>query len=227
MAHEAGALFHTDAVQAAGRVPIRLSGSAIDLLSLSGHKLHGPKGVGALYVRRGVPLRPLLHGGRQERGRRAGTENAPAIVGLGKAAALARAALVDGPARVGGLRDRLERGVLAAVPGCRVLGDRDNRLPNTTLVAFERVDGEAVLARLARAGIAASAGSACASGALAPSHVLAAMKVPAIAAHGAIRFSLSRDSDDADVDRVLEVLPAIIAALRARRPAPAPGAVDA
>lgn len=215
-AHAAGALFHTDAVQAAGRVPLRLADSAIDMLSLSAHKLHGPKGVGALYLRHGLRFQPLLRGGHQERGRRAGTENVPGIVGLGAAAALAGARLAETASRLAGLRDRLEAGILQAIPHCRVNGDIARRLPNTSSIAFEDVDSEAVLLPLAKLGIAASAGSACTSGSMEPSHVLRAMRLPPQALHGAVRFSLSRDTQPGEIDRLLAVLPDIVAAARAR-----------
>lgn len=213
-----GALFHTDAVQAVGKVPVVLKGSAIDMLSLSGHKLHAPKGVGALYVKRGMRFKPLLRGGHQERGRRAGTENTPGIVALGKAAELAIEAMADEQTRVKALRDRLEAGILQRVPNCFVNGDKYDRLPNTCNVAFEFVEGEAILLHLTRAGIAASSGSACTSGSLEPSHVLRAMNIPFTAAHGSIRFSFSRESVDADVDAVLEVLPGVMEKLRALSP---------
>jgi cysteine desulfurase len=219
LAHAAGALFHTDAVQAVGKVPMDVKAAAIDMLSLSGHKLHGPKGIGALYVRKGVKFRPLIRGGHQERGRRGGTENVPAIVGLGKAAELALAHLADEGTRVRGLRDRLEQGLLQRIEGCRVNGDGECRLPNTANLAFDFLDGEAILNRLDRAGIAASTGSACTSGSTEPSHVLKAMNVPARALHGALRLSLSRETSGADVDRVLEALPGIVAALREMSPA--------
>lgn len=215
MAHQAGALFHTDAVQVIGKLPIALAGTQIDMLSLSGHKFHGPKGVGALYVRKGIKFSPLLRGGHQERGRRAGTENVPAIVGVGAAAALVDSAAWS---RMAALRDRLEAGILAAVPGCRVNGDAANRLPNTCNLAFEHVDGEAVLNNLARAGIAASSGSACTSGSMEPSHVLRAMRVPLNALHGAVRFSLSAETSEAEIDYVLAVLPGIAAKARERSP---------
>jgi cysteine desulfurase len=218
LAHEAGALFHTDAVQAVGKVAIDLKTSEIDLLSLSGHKLHGPKGIGALYVRKGVRLRPLIRGGHQERGRRAGTENAPAIVGMGAAAELAQAHLDEENTRVKAMRDRLEKGLLQRIGNAFVTGDADHRLPNTANVAFEYVEGEGILLLLNKAGIAASSGSACTSGSLEPSHVLRAMKVPYTAAHGAIRFSFSRDNTESDVDHVLETMPGIIAQLRAMSP---------
>jgi cysteine desulfurase len=214
LAHQAGALFHTDAVQAVGKIPIDLKNTEIDMLSLSGHKLHAPKGIGALYVRRGVRFKPLLRGGHQERGRRAGTENAPAIIALGRAAELAHLALADEQTRVRAMRDRLEAGILERVEKCIIAGDPDNRLPNTTTIAFEYIEGEAILLLLNRAGIAASSGSACTSGSLEPSHVLRAMNIPYTAAHGAIRFSFSRDNTEADVDAVIEAVPPIIAKLR-------------
>ncbi len=218
LAHEAGALFHTDAVQAVGKIPLNLAESEIDMLSLSGHKLHGPKGIGALYVRKGVRFRPLVRGGHQERGRRAGTENAPAIIGLGKAAELALAHMADEQTRVAGLRDRLEKGLLQRIGNSFVTGDADHRLPNTSNVAFEYIEGEAILLLMNKEGIAASSGSACTSGSLEPSHVLRAMNVPYTAAHGAIRFSFSRENSDVDVDRVLEAMPPIIARLRDMSP---------
>ena len=213
-AKAAGALFHTDAVQAVGKIPIDLKSTAIDMLSLSGHKLHGPKGIGALYVRRGLRFRSQIKGGHQERGRRAGTENTPGIVGLGRAAELAVLAMGDEATRVKALRDRLERGLLQRIGHSFVTGDVDNRLPNTANVAFEYIEGEGMLLLLNKEGIAASSGSACTSGSLEPSHVLRAMKIPYTAAHGAIRFSFSRDNTNGDVDRVLDVMPGIVAKLR-------------
>lgn len=214
LAKEAGALFHTDAVQAVGKVPIDLKSTAIDMLSLSGHKLHGPKGIGALYVRRGVRFKSLFKGGHQERGRRAGTENTPGIVGLGLAAEIAGREVVTDMARLASLRDRLEKGLLQRIDNAFVTGDPSCRLPNTCNIAFEFIEGEAILLLLNREGIAASSGSACTSGSLEPSHVMRAMGVPYTAAHGATRFSLSRDTSDADIDQVLEVLPGIVAKLR-------------
>jgi cysteine desulfurase len=218
LAKGVGALFHTDAVQAVGKVPVSLKDSSIDMLSLSGHKLHAPKGVGALYVKRGARFKPVFRGGHQERGRRAGTENIPGIVGLGKAAELAIQHMAEEQGRVKDLRDRLEKAILQRVPNCFVNGDLNDRLPNTCNVAFEYVEGEGILLHLNRAGIAASSGSACTSGSLEPSHVLRAMNIPFTAAHGSIRFSLSRDNSVEDVDRVVEALPGIIEKLRALSP---------
>ncbi len=213
-----GALFHTDAVQAAGKVDIDLKSTAIDMLSLSGHKLHAPKGIGALYLRRGVRFRPQLKGGHQERGRRAGTENTPGIVALGAAAELAAVHMPEENSRVRALRDRLEKGLLQRIDHCFVTGDPDHRLPNTSNVAFEYIEGEGILLLLNKEGVAASSGSACTSGSLEPSHVMRAMKIPYTAAHGAIRFSLSRENADDDVDHVLNVLPAIVDKLRGISP---------
>ncbi|MGD9540671.1 cysteine desulfurase NifS [Methylocystis sp.] len=214
LAHEAGALFHTDAVQAVGKTSIDVKSTKIDFLALSAHKLHGPKGVGALYVRKGTKFSPLIRGGHQERTRRGGTENTPGIVGLGMAAEIARAGLEEEAAQVGALRDRLESRILNEIGHCRVSGDLESRLPNTANIAFFDIEGEAVLTNLNRAGIAASTGSACTAGSNEPSHVLKAMNVPAQALQGAVRFSLSRDNCEADVDRVMEVLPGIVAKLR-------------
>jgi cysteine desulfurase len=217
MARSAGALFHTDAVQAVGRLPIDLKTSEIDMLSLSGHKLHGPKGIGALYVRKGTKFKPLLLGGPQERRRRAGTENIPGIVGLGKAAELAVVTFEQERAQIAALRDRMEQGILR-LGYCMVLGDTKSRLPNTSNIAFEHVEGEAIIHHLNRAGIAASLGSACASGSMEPSHVLRAMNVPAASLRGAIRFSLSRETTGDEIDRVLHALPDILSKLRALSP---------
>ncbi|GLS32006.1 cysteine desulfurase [Mesorhizobium albiziae] len=210
LAKEVGALFHTDAVQAVGKLPMDLKSTAIDMLSLSGHKLHGPKGIGALYVRRGVRFRSLIKGGHQEHDRRAGTENTPGIVGLGMAAELALKFMDDDNTRVKWLRDRLENGILQRIPNTFVTGDPLERLPNTANIAFENIEGDAIPFLLSRVGIACSSGSACTSGSLEPSHVLRAMN----AAHAAVRFSFSRYNSEADVDRVLEVLPAIVERLR-------------
>ena len=214
MAHEAGVMFHTDAVQAVGKVPIDLKKSKIGMLSLSGHKLHAPKGIGVLYLRRGLRFRPFLRGGHQERGRRAGTENSASIVGLGVAAMRAKEGMAYENTEVKRLRDKLEAGILAQVPRAFATGDTSNRLPNTASIAFEFVEGEAILLLLNKQGIAASSGSACTSGSLEPSHVMRAMGIPYTAAHGTIRFSLSRYNTEAEVDRVIEAVPPIIAQLR-------------
>ncbi|WP_316225619.1 cysteine desulfurase NifS [Bradyrhizobium sp. SZCCHNS3052] len=219
LAHEAGALFHTDAVQAVGKIAIDLKSAGVDMLSLSGHKLHGPKGIGALYVRKGTPFAPLLRGGPQERRRRGGTENVPGIIGLGKAAELAAKHLADEQGRVRALRDRLEQGILQSVGHCVVLGDLAARLPNTSNIAFQHLEGEPIVMRLNQAGIAASLGSACASGSMEPSHVLRAMNVPPDLLRGAVRFSLSRDTTDDDIDRMLQILPDIVGRLRETSPA--------
>ncbi|MCX8017152.1 MAG: cysteine desulfurase NifS [Rhodocyclaceae bacterium] len=218
IAHAHGIMFHTDAVQAVGKVRIDLKHSKIDMLSLSGHKLHAPKGIGALYLRRGCRFRPLLRGGHQERGRRAGTENAPAIVALGKAAELAQLHMAHENTEVKRLRDKLEQGILAQVSHAFVTGDVSNRLPNTSNIAFEYVEGEAILLLLNKMGIAASSGSACTSGSLEPSHVMRAMGIPYTAAHGSIRFSLSRDTTEAEIDHVIAAVPPIIAQLRKLSP---------
>jgi cysteine desulfurase len=218
MANAAGVMFHTDAVQAVGKIPINLKQTKIDLLSLSGHKLHAPKGVGVLYLRRGVRYRPLLRGGHQERGRRAGTENTAAIVGLGKATELAMANLNLENTQVKAMRDRLEQGLLTAIPNCFITGDSENRLPNTSNIAFEYIEGEGILLLLDKIGIAASSGSACTSGSLEPSHVMKAMKIPYTAAHGTIRFSLSRYNTMAEIERVIQQLPPIVEKLRKLSP---------
>jgi cysteine desulfurase len=216
---ERGIVFHTDAVQTVGKIPIDLSRTGVDMLSLSGHKIHAPKGIGALYIRKGTKFAPFLIGGHQEKGRRGGTENTAAIVGLGKAAELAKKHLASGSyTAVGELRDRLEHEILAQVPSTFVNGDRANRLPNTTSIAFEYVEGEAILLMLNEYGICASSGSACTSGSLEPSHVLRAMGVPFTAAHGSIRFSLSRTTTRSEIDFVLEKLPPVIAQLRQMSP---------
>ncbi len=215
MAHSAGALFHTDAVQAVGRIPVDLKSTEIDMLSLSGHKLHGPKGIGALYVRKGIRFKPLILGGPQERRRRAGSENVPGIVGLGQAAELAAAQFEQEHTAV--LRDRMEQGIVR-LGHCMVLGDVKSRLPNTSNIGFEHVEGEAIIHHLNRAGIAASLGSACASGSMEPSHVLRAMNVPSQVLRGAIRFSLSRETTADEINRVLHVLPDILSKLRALSP---------
>ncbi|KJS29007.1 MAG: cysteine desulfurase [Desulfatitalea sp. BRH_c12] len=216
--HKQGALFHTDAVQAVGKIPINLADNAIDMLALSGHKLHAPKGVGALYIRKGTKFAPFLLGGHQEHGRRGGTENVAGIVGLGKAAELAGARIEEENTRVRALRDRLENALLAKIPNALVNGDREHRLPNTTSIAFEFVEGESILLLMDEHNICASSGSACTSGSLEPSHVLRAMDVPFTAAHGSIRFSLSTYTTDAQIDLVIEKLPPIIDRLRKMSP---------
>jgi cysteine desulfurase len=213
-----GVTFHTDAVQVVGKVPLNLSKSRINLLSLSGHKLHAPKGVGVLYVRRGTRISPFMLGGHQEGGRRAGTENVPGIIGLGKACELALAHMEDENTRVKALRDRLETSILKACPDSRVNGDAASRLPNTTNISFEFIEGEAILLLLDRFGICASSGSACTSGSLEPSHVLRAMGVPFTAAHGSIRFSLSRYNTQDEVDFTIDKMPRIIERLRELSP---------
>ncbi|MGX9147550.1 cysteine desulfurase NifS [Mesorhizobium sp. 128a] len=219
LAKEVGALFHTDAVQAVGKLPMELKSTAIDMLSLSGHKLHGPKGIGALYVKRGVHFRSLIKGGHQERNRRAGTENTPGIVGLGKAAELAMKFMDEDSKLIKSLRDRLECGLLQRIPRAFVTGDPLDRLSNTTNIAFENIEADGLLLLLDREGIACSSGSACGCGSQELSHVLEAMNVASSAAQGAIRFSLSRDNSAMDIDRVLEVVPALVEKLRDPFPA--------
>jgi len=209
-----GAVFHTDAVQSAGKLPLDLKRSNIDMLSLSGHKLHAPKGIGALYVRKGTRFVPFMMGGHQEHGRRAGTENAPYIVGLGKACELARKNVETENTAVKALRDRLEKELLSRISNAKVNGGKSPRLPNTANISFEFVEGEAILLMLSDLGIAASSGSACTSGSLEPSHVLRAMGVPFTFAHGSIRFSLSVYNTAAEADFVLGKIPAIIERLR-------------
>ena len=218
MVTDHGIPFHTDAVQIVGKIPLNLSESRINLLSLSGHKLHAPKGVGVLYVRKGTRIAPFLLGGHQEGGRRAGTENVPGIVGMGKACELAAQSMDDENTRVKALRDKLESAILAGCPDSRVNGDPENRLPNTTNISFEYIEGEAILLMLDRFGICASSGSACTSGSLEPSHVLRAMGVPFTAAHGSIRYSLSRYNTEDEVDFTIEKMPQIIERLRELSP---------
>ncbi len=218
MVHEAGGVFHTDGVQAVGKIPMKVSELPIDMLSLSGHKIHAPKGVGALYIRRGTKVKPLVLGGHQERGRRAGTENVPYIVGLGVACELAGKHLKEENTRVKDLRDRLEAGVMESCPGARINGDTLSRLPNTTNISFDYIEGEAILLMLDDRGICASTGSACASGSLEPSHVLRAMNVLGLAVHGSIRFSLSTYNTEEDVDAVLTELPKVVQRLRELSP---------
>jgi len=213
-----GAVFHTDAVQVIGKIPLDLSKSNIDLLSLSGHKLHAPKGVGVLYVRKGTRLSPFMLGGHQEVGRRAGTENVPGIIGLGKACELAAENIEQENSKVKYLRDKLEKAILEKCPDSRLNGDKENRLPNTTNISFEYIEGEAILLMLDKYGICASSGSACTSGSLEPSHVLRAMGVPFTAAHGSIRFSLSRYNTEEQVDYTIEKMPQIVNQLRKLSP---------
>ena len=209
-----GAVFHCDAVQAAGKIPLDMSKCTIDLLSLSGHKLHAPKGIGALYIRKGTKLTPFIIGGHQESGRRAGTENVPYIIGLGKASELALKHVDDENTRIKTLRDRLEKELMKSCADSRINGDTDHRLPNTTNISFEFVEGEAILLMLSEKGIAASSGSACTSGSLEPSHVLRAMGIPFTFVHGSLRLSLSRYNNDEDIDYIIEHLPPIIKRLR-------------
>ncbi|MGD0940959.1 MAG: cysteine desulfurase NifS [Terracidiphilus sp.] len=214
LAHASGALFHCDAVQAAGRVEISVNRTEIDMLSISAHKMHGPKGIGVLYVRNGLKLAPLIHGGRQERGRRAGTENTPAIVGFGVAAELAVQDLQRDMKRISLSRDRLEREILRLVPTAIRIGERRNCLPNTLNIAFENVEADSVLLLLNRESIAASSGSACTSGSLNPSHVLTAMRIPFSHLRGSVRLSLSRENSDCEVDRVIGVVAQAVSELQ-------------
>ena len=209
-----GAIFHTDAVQAAGKAKIDLAEVKADMLSISGHKFHAPKGVGAMFVRRGTKLKPFMLGGHQENVRRAGTENVPGIIALAKACELARLGMDAENERLGRMRDRLEEAILAKCPDTRVNGDRAHRLPNTLNVSFEYIEGEAIAYMLSDAGICISTGSACASGSLDPSHVIRAMGVPFVALHGSVRFSLSRYTTDEEIDYVIDTLPPIIKRLR-------------
>ena len=214
LCRERGVLFHTDAVQAVGALPIDVQAMHIDLLSLSGHKLHGPKGVGALYIRKGVRIEPLLHGGAQERGYRAGTENVPGIVGLGKAVEMAYVNLADNAARMTALRDQLIQGLMDRVPGARLNGHPTERLPNNVNMSFDGVEGEALLLRLDLVGVAGSSGSACTSGALDPSHVLLALGLTPAEANGALRLTLGSDTTEEEIASVLDILPPIVEDLR-------------
>lgn len=213
-----GAILHTDAVQVAGKIPVDVKKVSVDMLSMSGHKFHAPKGVGIFYVRKGTKLKPFMLGGHQERTRRAGTENVPYIVGLAKACELARLGMADETVKLTALRDKLEAGILASCPNVRVNGDRTHRLPNTLNVSFEYIEGEAIAYHLSDLGICISTGSACASGSLDPSHVIRAMGVPFTAVHGSVRFSLSRYNTMDEVDYVLEKLPPVIRNLRELSP---------
>ena len=218
MAKNRGILFHTDAVQAVGKIPINLKELDIDYLSMSGHKLHAPKGVGVLYVKKGTPYVPFMSGGHQEGGRRGGTENVASIIALGRACRLADEMMEEENSRVRQLRDKLEDGLLASIPRSLLNGNKENRLPNTSNISFEFVEGEAILLHMNRYNICASSGSACTSGSLEPSHVLRAMGVPFTAAHGSIRFSLSIYNTDQEIDFVLQKMPQIIADLREMSP---------
>ena len=220
-AHDRGALFHTDAVQSAGKIPVNVKTLGVDMLSMSAHKFYGPKGVGALWIRRGLRVLPLLTGGRQERSRRAGTENVAGIVGMGVAARIAAGKMADEGRRLATLRDRLEAGILRAVPGTAVNGSPDARVPNTTNISFDRVEAESLLIALDLQGIAVSTGSACSSGTLEPSHVLKAMGFSAHRAQNSIRFSLGTSNTDAEIDRVIAVLPGIVDKLRSLTRTPA------
>lgn len=215
---EKGGTLHTDAVQAAGKIPVDLSNTPIDMLALSGHKLHAPKGIGILYIREGTKIEPLLNGGHQERGIRAGTENVPYIVGLGKACELAAKHLNEENTRVKALRDKLERELLERCAGAKLNGHPVYRLPNTTNISFEFIEGEAILLLLDEKGIAASSGSACTTGSLEPSHVLRAMGIPYTFAHSSIRFSLSIYNDESDIKAVIKTMPDVVNYLRAISP---------
>mgnify|MGYP000068369380 CR=1 FL=1 len=214
LCHERGVLFHTDAVQAVGAIPLDVEALHADMISLSAHKFHGPKGIGALYIRKGVKIDPLIHGGAQERGHRAGTENLPGIVGLGKAIELAEEGLAENAARMTFLRNRLISGLTAAIPNMRINGTMDKRLPNNVNVSFAGIEGEAVLLRLDLEGIAASSGSACTAGSLDPSHVLTAIGLTRDEAKGSLRLTLGTDTTQADIDEVVKKLPGIVASLR-------------
>ena len=214
LCRERGIPFHTDAVQAVGAIPLDVEALHADMLSLSAHKFHGPKGIGALYIRKGVKIDPLIHGGAQERGHRAGTENLPGIVGLGKAIELAEEGLAENAARMTFLRNRLISGLTAAIPNMRINGTMDKRLPNNVNVSFAGIEGEAVLLRLDLEGIAASSGSACTAGSLDPSHVLTAIGLTRDEAKGSLRLTLGTDTTQADVDEVVKKLPGIVASLR-------------
>ena len=218
MAKGRGIIFHTDAVQAAGKIAINMKKNVIDMLSISGHKLHAPKGVGVLYVRRGTGCSPFLIGGHQEKGRRGGTENTAGIIALGKACELAVKNMKEENTKVKYLRDKLEAELCSRIPDCRINGNKDSRLPNTTNISFEFIEGESILLMMDAVGICASSGSACTSGSLQPSHVLRAMGVPFTMAHGSIRFSLSIYNNEEEIDFAIEKLPPIIERLRSMSP---------
>jgi cysteine desulfurase len=218
IAREHDIYFHTDAVQSVGKIPVDVEKLGLDLLSLSAHKLNGPKGVGALYIRRGAILKPLLYGGHHERDRRPGTENVPGIVGLGAAAEFAAAHLEEYAPRVGGRRDRLECGILERLPQVRVNGDPQRRLPNTSNIAFDCVEGEGFVIAMDLEGVACSTGAACSSGSVEPSHVLSAIGLNAEEARSSIRLSLGRYTTEEDIDATLAVLPAVVERLRSMSP---------
>ncbi len=213
-----GIVFHTDAVQAVGKVPVNMKKVKADMLSLSGHKIHAPKGIGALYIRKGTKFSPFLIGGHQESGRRGGTENVASIIGLGKASEMALSHLNEMKTRIKKMRDKLETSLVKTVPNTMINGDKDHRLPNTSSIGFEFVEGEAILLMMDEFGICASSGSACTSGSLEPSHVLRAMGVPFTAAHGSIRFSLSTYNTEKEIDFIIEKVPPIIKRLRELSP---------
>ncbi len=212
--HQHGALFHTDAVQSAGKIPVNVRALGVDLLSVSAHKFYGPKGIGALWAKRGVRLSPFLAGGKQERNRRAGTENVPGAIGMGIAAARAAQKMGADATRLAGLRDRLENGILSSVPNTDVNGSREARVPNTTNISFDRIEAESLLIALDLEGVAVSTGSACSSGTLEPSHVLKAMNLSSHRAQNSIRFSLGASNTEEQIDRVIGILPRIVAKLR-------------
>jgi cysteine desulfurase len=214
IARERGAIFHTDAVQSAGKVPVNVRALGVDLLSLSAHKLYGPKGVGALWIRRGLRLLPLMGGGKQERNRRAGTENVAGVAGMGVAADIARAKMASEAARLAALRDRLEQGVTLGVSGTTVNGGASVRVPNTTNISFDRIEAESLLIALDLEGVAVSTGSACSSGTLEPSHVLRAMGLSAHRTQNSIRFSLGAANTEAEIDHIIAVLPRVVERLR-------------
>ena len=218
LCREYGATFHTDAVQVAGKIPVDVKKVPVDMLSMSGHKFHAPKGIGIFYCRKGTKIKPFMLGGHQESGRRAGTENVPYVIGLAKACELARLGMADEAEKLTRLRDKLEKGILASCPDVLVNGDPANRLPNTLNVSFQYVEGEAIAYHLSDLGICISTGSACASGSLDPSHVIRAMGVPFTAVHGSVRFSLSRYTTEEEIDYVLEKLPPVIGNLRELSP---------
>ena len=223
LAKARGAVVHTDAVQTAGKIPVNVKALGVDLLSLSAHKFYGPKGVGALWVRRGLRLLPFMTGGKQERGRRSGTENVAAIAGMGVAARLAMAKMTEEAARLAALRDQLEQRILQTVPGTAINGDPDTRVPNTSNISFDRIEAESLLIALDLEGVAVSTGSACSSGTLEPSHVLKAMGLPAHRTQNSIRFSLGTANTEADVDRVVAVLPGVVDKLRSLTRTPVRG----